>query len=110
MAKRNSFMARMDAAVYESNLRVQNFATLLMKDIFVISMQDAGISRNKIAEVLTDASQTLIDFNRIWNDDTKDREYAMAVLDRKLQHALGESDETFEPFEVRFAGLVDFGK
>lgn len=67
------------------------------------------------AETLTDDPDKLREFctaleknrngfvNEIWNKDTKDVEYSMSVLDRRLQEVCGKY---FTPYEKRYEDKI----
>lgn len=86
-----------DAALTE----VQAFTAQLLCDLFIVAMNDAvGFGYSRCKKVIDQVTENYIEYCKIWKSDTSDREYAKAVIDRRLKEICGDN---FEPWEKRYS-------
>lgn len=65
----------------------------------VVLNREFKFGRERIKRFVKAVSEDFGAFGGIWNNDTKDTEYARSVLDRKLEEICGDD---FIPWEKRY--------
>lgn len=65
----------------------------------VVLMERFHWNRDKVLEFYNEMADLNDEFGKIFSEDTKDKEYAKAVLDRKLEKLAGDK---FLPWEARY--------
>ncbi len=79
-----------------------------MADIAQISLAEAfPEGAERIPAFVEKLGQNFEEFCDLWNEDTRDREYALDRLDTRLQQV---AQESFQPFPERYGMSIEQGR
>lgn len=103
--KRNSgFMKVIEAIRRQDRLDYQDFFTQLTADCALIALNRAfGFGPDRLMRFCEELHSSRDEVIDIWNEDCKDRQYAMDKLDEALQQICGDN---FIPWKERYNGLT----
>ena len=100
MAKKNTFMERVEKARQNAMLNTHRFTRQMMIDVAMIALnKEFGFGADRLKRFAQATLGIYEEFADLWNTDTQDTEYSRAVLDAKLKQIFGED---FDPWEVRY--------
>lgn len=98
--KQSGLMKNVDAAYKHGYMDGMDFMRQLMADFALLVLTDKfHFNRQRVMDFYADMSALHDEFAVLYSSDTKDKEYAKAVLDRKLKEKAGDQ---FMPWEERY--------
>jgi len=97
MAKKNTFMERMEKARFNAMLNTHRFTRQLMVDVSCIALnKEFGFGADRLKRFAEAMLGIYEEYADLWNSDTPDTEYSRAALDAKLKQIFGDDVQTWE--------------
>lgn len=101
MAKKNALVGRMQQQKKEIFIATQQFTRQLCLDQAALVLnQEFGFGAERLERFTNAMVDMYGEYAHIWNNDTKDVEYAKAKMDEALKRILGDK---FVPWPVRYS-------
>lgn len=98
--RKSGYLARMEKAKERELLNTLRFTRQIVTDCSLIALNSAfGFGPDRLRKFCDEMLRVYEEYANVWNEDSKDTEYARELLDRKLSQICGEY---FQPWEERY--------